>query len=252
MLTLPNFLRAGLLLWLACLAQSRLTASEPETLLADLAKDGKYAFLLFYRDDSAATQTMDKTLGGELSRRRDQAGGARFAIADPAAKGLVQRLGIGRAPLPLTVAMAPNGAITGIFPKKLTPEQVDSAFVTRGMMESMKALQEKKLVLVCIAPSGGLAEWPAAAKAMQVDPLFKDRLSLVAIAADDQKEDRFLKEMELSADQVQQPLVALLAPPGVLVGKFSAQVPVAELAAKLHAAGKCCADPNCQHEKKGR
>ena len=46
--------------------------------------------------------------------------------------------------------------------------------------------------------------------------------------------------------------VVVLAPPGVLVGKFPATATAAEIAAKLHAAGKCCDDPNCKHNQKGQ
>ena len=41
-----------------------------------------------------------------------------------------------------------------------------------------------------------------------------------------------------------------MAPPGVLVGKFTANVTMNEITTKLHAAGKCCDDPNCKHNKK--
>jgi hypothetical protein len=38
----------------------------------------------------------------------------------------------------------------------------------------------------------------------------------------------------------------------VLVGKFGPAVTKDEIAAALHAAGKCCNDPNCKHNKKGQ
>jgi hypothetical protein len=41
--------------------------------------------------------------------------------------------------------------------------------------------------------------------------------------------------------------VVFMAPPGTIVGKYTAQVTKAKLAADLHAAGKCCNDPNCKH-----
>jgi hypothetical protein len=44
----------------------------------------------------------------------------------------------------------------------------------------------------------------------------------------------------------------VLAPPGVLVGKFPASATSDQIGAALHAAGKCCNDPNCKHNQKGK
>jgi hypothetical protein len=35
-----------------------------------------------------------------------------------------------------------------------------------------------------------------------------------------------------------------------MVGKFPATATKAQLASELHAAGKCCDDPNCKHNHK--
>ena len=43
------------------------------------------------------------------------------------------------------------------------------------------------------------------------------------------------------------PVVIFMAPPGALVGRFAASASKEDLARALHAAGKCCSDPNCKH-----
>ena len=40
-------------------------------------------------------------------------------VGDPAEKALVEKFGVSRSPLPLTLAVAPNGAITGVFSQRL-------------------------------------------------------------------------------------------------------------------------------------
>ena len=47
-------------------------------------------------------------------------------------------------------------------------------------------------------------------------------------------------------------MIVVLAPPGVLVGKYQGTVSTEQIATDLHAAGKCCNDPNCKHNKKGQ
>ena len=51
-----------------------------------------------------------------------------------------------RAPMPLVLAIAPNGAITGGFPTRFEEEQLLGAFATPGTQKVIKSLQEGKLV----------------------------------------------------------------------------------------------------------
>ena len=76
------------------------------------------------------------------------------------------------------------------------------------------------------------------------------RTVVVRLATGDPAEARFLQQLQINPQDAK-PYVALLAPPGVLVGRFYANVTKDQLAAKLHAAGKCCDDENCKHNKKG-
>jgi hypothetical protein len=55
--------------------------------------------------------------------------------------------------------------------------------------------------------------------------------------------------MEFKAASVRDSAVVIMAPPGVLVGKFANNVTKDDITTKLHAAGKCCNDPNCKHNK---
>jgi hypothetical protein len=58
--------------------------------------------------------------------------------------------------------------------------------------------------------------------------------------------------MEIKPEEVADSMIVVLAPPGVLVGKYPAGVTKDQIGAALHAAGKCCNDPNCIHNKKGQ
>src|SRR5688572_14751981 len=125
------------------------SASHAQQALQTAAEQGKFTFLLFHRANDAATQTMAQKLNNSVARR-EEATAAYVNVADPAAKALVEKFGVSRSPLPLTLAVAPNGAITGVFSQRLAPESVDQAIVTPAMMHSMKALQDGKIVFVCV------------------------------------------------------------------------------------------------------
>ncbi len=221
-------------------------ASPAQAALDQAAADGKFTFLVFYKDDSPPARAMVKVAKDGVAQRQDQATLSFVQVGNPAEKALVERFGVGRAPMPLTLAVAPNGAVTGIFSKELKDEHFDAAIVTPTMTRCMKSLQENKLVFVCVQPTDR-AVVPTAVRDMQVDPQFKDRVVLVSMQMRDPQETRFLDQMQIDPKQVKATTAVLLAPPGVLIGKFDGTATKDQVAAALHKAGQCCDDPNCKH-----
>ena len=224
------------------------SVSQAEATVNQAATDGKYTFLLFYKINDAATQAMTATLKEGLASRTDTAVSAYVQVGQPAEKALVDRFDVSRAPMPMTIALAPNGAITGMFAQKLTAEGIENSFVTPTMTGCMKSLQAGKLVFVCVQGSAK-APAPASLKDFQADPHFKDRLATFSLLAADPAEAKFLKQMQIDASKATGTTTVLLAPPGVLVGKFDALASKDDIAAALAKAGKCCDDPNCKHHQ---
>ena len=68
-------------------------------------------------------------------------------ITDPNEKPVVDKFGVSRAPMPLVLALAPNGAITKGFPIKFDEKQLREGFVSPCTAKCLKALQDRKLVL---------------------------------------------------------------------------------------------------------
>jgi hypothetical protein len=96
------------------------------------------------------------------------------------------------------------------------------------------------------------APLPMGAAEFLADPSFHARAATESFVVSDPAEGRFLRDLELDPTTLSGSTVVVLAPPGALVGKFSSTATAAEIAAKLHAAGKCCNDPNCKHNQKGQ
>jgi hypothetical protein len=229
-------------------AQSPATApSAAGQTLADAAARSKFAFVVFYREDDAATRAMTQVVGDELAKRPDAAVSTFVQITNPAEQAVVERFAVGRAPMPLMVAVAPNGAVTGVGAQRVTAADVAGAFVTPGMAGCMKAMQDGKLVFLCLQngpqppDAAGVAEFLA-------DPQFKDRTTVVVVQAAEPAEQQLLAELQISVAPGAANSV-LFAPPGVLVGKFGAASTKDQIGAALHQAGKCCNDPNCKHAR---
>src|SRR5688572_9727350 len=87
--------------------------------LAQAAERSKFAFVVFYREDDAATRAMTQVVSDELAKRPDAAITTFVQITNPAERTVVERFSVGRAPMPLMLAVAPNGAVTGVSPQRV-------------------------------------------------------------------------------------------------------------------------------------
>jgi hypothetical protein len=222
--------------------------SAAQQALAQAAGQGRYAYVVFYRTDDEAARAMAQVVQAAAAARPDAIVPVYVSLTDPAEAPLVARYSVGRAPMPMTVVTAPNGAITGAFPQRVTAEQLSGAFVTPVMASCMKSMQQGRLVFLCLQTTPQPLV-PTAVSEFTADPHYKDRVDVVLVQATDPAEAQLLAELELGTSQAAQANTVFFAPPGVLVGKFGLLSTKAEVASALHKAGKCCDDPNCKHGK---
>ena len=222
-------------------------ASKAQAAIEQAAKDGKFTFVMFYKTTDAASNAMAATLKEALTEKSEQAVVTYVQVGNPAEQALVAKYDVSRAPMPMTIALAPNGAMTGMFAQRVTAEKLGEAFVTPTMMFAMKNLQENKLVLITVQ-GAAKAPAPVAIKDFQSDPHFKDRIVTIGMTAADPQEAKLVGQLQIDP-KTKVTHTALLAPPGVMVGKFDAVASKDEIAAALAKAGKCCDDPNCKHHQ---
>ena len=230
----------------AASAQQPRGNSPLQSTLGQSSQAEKFTFVMFHRDNSDATRDFYQQLQTGLSTYTDKAALTTARVDDPAEKMLVERFGIARAPMPMAVVVAPNGAVTGLFPRAITSDQISAAIVPPTMMHCMKELQSQKLVFVCLTRSERV-DVPQGVRDVQQLPQFKDRISLVGMRLDDPAEARFYQQMKLEPNRVNGPYAVLIAPPGALIGHFNALSNVDQIAAAIHKAGQCCEDANCKH-----
>ena len=211
----------------------------------------KFNFILFWKDNNAPAQVFAEGLKSAVAKRAQRAEWSSVNVNDPANQAVVDRYQVGRAPMPLVLCIAPNGAITGSINRQFSEEAVDRLLVTPAMADVTKALQDKRIVVIHVKqePQSPL---PFGALELLADPAFKERSTVVSVVIGDPGETRFLTDMQIKPTDVAGSMLVIFAPPGVVVGKFPATATEDQLAAALHAAGKCCNDPNCKHNQKGQ
>jgi hypothetical protein len=211
----------------------------------------KFTFILFWKEDNAATQAMAETLKRAVAERSQRAQWTSVNITDSSQRPVVDRYHVERAPMPMVLCVAANGVVTGGMPRQINDAAIEKMLVTPAMTEVTKALQDKRIVVIHAKRDPALT-LPAGAAGFAADASFKDRTTIVNVGLDDPAEARFVKEMDFKPAELSDSMVVVLAPPGVLVGKYQSGVAMEQIASDLHAAGKCCNDPNCPHNKKGQ
>ncbi|MCE5322525.1 hypothetical protein LLG46_04320 [bacterium] len=199
-----------------------LKASPESAAISAAAKKDRYVFVTFYRKDDAASKKMQaamKPVQAKFSRR------ASFVSVDvdsPIQQELVLQYGADRSPIPLTLVIAPNGAVTAGYPSEITNTDFSSAFVSNGMASVIKVLQDRKLAAVCIQGprTKNNKKSLATAEELKAAPELGGAVEIVKINPSDPAEFRFIKECKIDARSTDAQLL-VLAPPGKLVGKFA-------------------------------
>lgn len=257
MLIVHTVVLSGILL----LPHGRASAAEPAnpwptdrspglTALATASVQGRYAFVFFWKENDEATQRMQGVVQSASESMKQRVDAVNVCIADPSERATVEVFGVERAPLPLVVAVAPNGAITRAWPLQLRVEQLAEGVVSRCAAECMKGLQDRKLVLLCVqnASTGHSLESSQAAEGFRTDARFAAASQVVTLDPADPHESTFLHDLEVSPRTIDA-VTILLAPPGQPIARFVGAVSTDEIVAKVTAAqSSCCPGGKCGPE----
>jgi hypothetical protein len=224
-------------------------ATSPGTAaLEKAAKDNKYLFIFFWKDDNEHTRAMRGVFQAAMAKLTDLAQSIEIQASDPAEQQIIARYGVSRAPMPLVLSIAPNGAITKGLTGRFDESQFRLAFVSPCTAECMKALQDRKLVLLCIQPSSPQVQQVSLQKGVQdftADVQYVKNSKVVVLQAGDAAEESFLKNLQVDP-QTATPVTVLMAPPSGIVGTFTGEVTKEQLVAKLKAAqSSCCPGGKC-------
>jgi hypothetical protein len=205
--------------------------------IARASAAGKYLFIFFWKEDDENTVAMRKVIDAAMVKAEAKGRSVAVKVSDAGEKEIVTRYGVARAPMPLVLAVAPNGAVTGGFPGQFDEKALLDAFVSPGMEKCLKALQERKLVLLCVQ-NGFTKSNDAATKGAEdfkADARFAQFTEIVRVDPADAAESKFMAQLRIEP-KTAEAVTALLAPPGAVVGTFKGAVAKDTLLAALMAA----------------
>jgi len=170
------------------------SASKGLAAIDEAVRDGKYLFIFFWKANDEQSRNMYGVFQSAMKKWSESTNSIGVQITDSNEKPVVDKFGISRAPVPLVLALAPNGAITKGFPLKFTEQQLQEAFVSPCTARCMKALQDRKLVLLCVQSQQTQFSQAAlqGARSFKADERFAQATEVVTIDPGDGSEASFL------------------------------------------------------------
>jgi len=210
------------------------------------ADAGKYLFLFFSKADDDQTLAMRKVFDKAMEKVADRAQWIAVNASDPSEKAVVDKFDVNRAPLPLVLAVAPNGAITGGFPAKFEEQQLLDAFATPGTEKVMKPLQDGKLVFVCVHNDKTKSNDAAmqGVRDFKNDARFASETEIVTLDPTDKREASFLTSLRVSAETAEA-VTVFVVPPGQAIGKLEGATNKDALVELLSKANTGCGPGGC-------
>jgi hypothetical protein len=223
-------------------------ASLGQAAIERAAAANKYAFVFFWKEKGPSTDRALAAVQAATAKWTESVNLVSVQATDLAEKSLVDQYGVDRAPLPMVLAIAPCGAITKACTGTFDENQLREAFVSRCTAECMKALQAKKLVLLCVQPKSTQTQpisLQTGVREFTADPQYVDSSKVINLNAADPAEAAFLKDLRVDA-QTPASVTVLIAPPAAVVGTFTGDVTKDQLVAKLKSAQSgCCPGGKC-------
>lgn len=194
---------------------------------------------------------MRQVLDATLSKLGDRAQSVVVNVDEQSERNIVRKFKVERAPMPFVLAVAPNGAITGGFPTTVSEEQVMGALAGPAMARCLKALESRKLVLLCVQNESTKHNRAAmrGVRGFKADSRFGQATEIVTLDPRDPDEASFLKK--LSVDPAAKAAVTVfLAPPGSVVAKYEGATDkdtmVAALTKAMSSCGSGCGSGGCR------
>ena len=222
-------------------SQARFAPKSADDAIDQAQQNGDFLCVQFYEKKDDTFKQMRKTVqvfsknSAKTIRMYDA------LTTDGKETEAIQKYGINRAPLPVLLVFAPNGAVTGGFPQKVTEEQLSSSMVPKLIMDILKTVQARKIALVLLQNSKTKynAETALTADEFARDPRLNGYVDIIKQDPSDEEIKDFLKQCNI-ANTTEEAATVLVVPPGQIGGVYSGKTTKNTLIAGLASCSSGC------------
>jgi len=219
--------------------------TNAKSAITDASAAGKFLCLVFYEAQNTALTAMSSAITTFKKSSAIKVSVYQAKLNDPANKEVAAKYGIqSGGDLPLVLIFAPNGVITGGFPKAITADQLkQSTGVSDLMLKVLKPLQEQKVVLLAFqnATTKASSESWAGVDQFVTDPKYKEQAAAIKADPSAAGSQELIKQCQLISPLAEATVVVLL-PPGRIGKVLTGKVTKTDILAAIQscAGGSCC------------
>jgi len=221
--------------------------SPAETAIKAAANRNRFAVVTFYKKNDSASTKMLAEVKKLQSKHINRASFISVDVGNKVHESVISEYGADRSPIPLTIVIAPNGAVTAGYPNAIKKTDLSDDFVSAGMAGVLKILQDGKVAAICLQSSKTKhnKESLATAESLNSRPQFRGAVEVVKIDPSDRSEAKFMKICDVNTESSDAQLV-IVVPPGKVVGKFDgAATTDSVIAALTKSLGGGCGGGTC-------
>jgi hypothetical protein len=211
------------------------------------SRETPYQFLLFWKQSDVATSQAKQTLDAFAAKRDGQLVVSDIRVGDPARQDIVKQYGVSRAPMPLVLAVAPNGAVTKAIMHPIDDKKLTEAIVSPASADCLKGMQDGKIVFICVHTQRAKPEEGALDGVYEfaADDNYREATKIVRVDSSDPLEGNFLKQLKIDP-RTNSPVTVMVAPSGGMLGKYVGATTKAEFVKTLTASkSSCCPGGKC-------
>lgn len=233
----------------ACTVNAAAKVSPAETAIQAAAKQNRYAVVTFYKQKDEASTKMLAEVKKLQGKHSNKATFVNVDVGNTIHANVIAKYDADRSPIPLTIVIAPNGAVTAGYPEEIKKTDISDAFVSSGMADVLKAIQDGKLAAVCLQNSKTKhnKESLAAAEGLNKQGQFRGVVEVVKIDPSSKSESKLIQMCKASANSDEAQIV-IIAPSGGVVAKFDGTATTASITTaltKAFSSGGCTPGSGC-------
>jgi len=228
-------------------ATPRLFAEQGMPSIEQAAQKNKHLFIFFYKDQNERSLRAQQVFDQVAEKMGDQAIFVKVKATDPSENRIIEKFNLKRSPMPFVLVLTPNGAITGGFPSSFTEQQLIGSFASPRMASCLKALQDKKLVFLCLQNEQTRSNEAAlqGVKDFKADSRFGSAAEIVMINPSDIQEQKFLNQLAIDTHSNDATTV-FIAPPAETIGQYKGATNKDRFISDLQSAvSGCCGPGGC-------
>ena len=205
------------------------------------AKRSKYLLVLCRKEDNDQTLAMRRVLDSVMKEVADRADTVQVDVSAASEKGIVDRFDLAHAPMPLLLAVAPNGAVTGGFPVRVEARDLKDAFVSPVTARCLKAFQDRRLLFLCVqnGKTESNKEAMKGVRAFKQDERFAEDSEIIVVDPADKAESQLMSDLGIDP-KTEEAVTVFFAPRSGRIGQFRGATNLDELVAALAGAMSGC------------